>query len=131
MSDDEPINAFTGERTLALMFLQMMFTSEPGYRLEDRISDRFPDLNRQQTLRYMFQIQVLLRDLLTLDAGHRSAVINVDVIPQLETLSEQLTPAQIFRVNDLVNRSKNRVFYNISIQQLISVMLSEARKVVS
>jgi len=131
VSDTEPIEAFTDERKLALLFIQMILNATPGFRLEDRVTERFPEMNRQQTLRYMFQIQVMLRDVLACHAGRSDAVINGDMLQELQSLTSRLMPPHVFQINDLVKKAKNRVFYNISIQQLITVMLAEARKVVS
>lgn len=129
--DRASLAVFATERTLALRFLEALLDTTPGFRLEDELTEQMPEMDRQKTLQFIFHIQVLIRDLLALYAGRQKAVINTDLTTGLEQLQNRLLPTHLFQINDLVNRAKNRVFYNISIQQLLSVMLSEARKVVS
>lgn len=131
VNDKSQLEAFTAIRRLALRLLQEMTHYTPALELalEDELDETLGNQGKESARAFFFQIEILLRDILSILAGQNETIINRDMTTDLEKLSQKLTPDTIFEINQLVKRGASGLSYGIKIQHLAPVLLAEGRKV--
>lgn len=131
VEDKSQLETFTKIRRLGLRFLQEMIHYHPdsGLALEDELDETLGNQGKESARAFFFQIEILLRDVLTIIAGRDEAIINRDMIPELKKLAQELVPELIFEINGLVKRGVSGLSYGIKIQHLAPVLLAEGVKI--
>ncbi len=130
VEDKSALTAFTGIRRLALQFLLEMVHPEQksGLELEDKLDETVGNGGKEDARVFFFQMEIILRDLLTIISGKEDATINRDMVPELKKLSQKITPEAIFQLNRLVKKGASGLSYGIKIQHLAPVLLAEGAK---
>ncbi len=131
VEDKSQLEAFTEIRRLGLRFLQEMIHYHPdsGLALEDELDETLGNQGKENARVFFFQIEILLRDILTVIAGRDEAIINRDMIPELRTLAQELEPDLIFEINGLVKRTASGLSYGVKIEHLAPVLFAEGVKI--
>ncbi len=123
--------AFTEIRHLALRFIREIAHSQPGssLSLEDDLAEVLGNESKEKSRLFLFQVETLLRDILAIFSGNKRAIINRDMGVDLEQLAQSMDPDTIFEINSLVKRGASGLSYGIKIQNLVTVLLAEGKKV--
>lgn len=128
--DREEIEEFAFFRGRALNIIESIAGNNSFLEIEEEISDFFSSSNRDKSDRFFEIINMLIRDLIVIKAGAKEKIYNSDFEKKLNPLAKSFSPENLFAINQLVRQTKANLYYNINIRQLVTILITEGRKLI-
>jgi len=125
----EDIEEFAFFREKVLNVLQAIEGNKSILEIEDDMVSLFADATREKKDRFFELIIMFIRDLVVIKAGKPKKVYNSDFSEKLMNLSQAFSSENLFSLEQLVRQTKVNLYYNINIRHLITIFITEGRKV--
>jgi len=125
----DDIEEFAFFREKALKVLTAMTNNDNFLEIEEEIYDFLSGSRRDDTDRFFEIINMFIRDLLVIKAGRPEKIYNSDFKDKLETIANFFTTDSLFLLLQTVRQTKTNLYYNIRVSYLITILITEGRKV--
>lgn len=126
----DDIEEFAFFREKALSLIEAMINEKSFIQIEEDFLMFFENANRDKTDRFFEIINMIIRDLIVTKAGFFENIYNSDLKEKLITISNEMTNDMFFSIYKLVRQTKSNLYYNINIRQLVTILITEGRKIV-
>ncbi len=127
LQSEEDIEALKRERKAALTILNSLLNNETFISIEKKVQALIEDNNREDNNRVFFNLYTLLRDVLAYKSG--SEVINIDLKGDIKSFSEKVSPDFVFELIEIIKKAQAGLNFNLKPLQLISLIITEGRRI--
>jgi DNA polymerase-3 subunit delta' len=125
----EDIEEFAFFREKALKLIIAMTNNDDFLEIEEDIQDFFSEKKRDDTDRFFEIINMLIRDLLVIKAKREEKIYNSDFTEKLKIIANYFTADSLFSLLKTVRQTKTNLYYNIRVSHLVTILITEGRKV--
>ncbi len=128
IKSEEDIEKLKNERKLSLFILKSIFKKNSFIEIEKEIYPLLEKNTREDNNRLFFILHTMLRDILTLKSENNQ-LINKDYKEELEKISSQTTPDFVFELSEIIKKTQTGLYFNLKPVQLISLIITEGRRI--
>ncbi|BBB33016.1 DNA polymerase III subunit delta' [Thermotomaculum hydrothermale] len=128
IQSQDDIEELKREREIALFILESIFNKSSFIEIEKEIQPQIEKNTREDNSRLFFIIYTFLRDILAVKSESEN-LINRDFKEKIEEISAKTSPDFIFELFEIIKKTQTGLYFNLKPIQLISLIITEGRRV--